>query len=56
MNFLHIFRAQNDHLVIGYQAKKFLNLGPVCALGMAAVNCQGILADFAKTLRRHILG
>ena len=48
MNFLDIFRAQNDRLVVGYlMVKEIFKF------------CQGILADFAKiakTLRLHILG
>jgi len=32
MNFLDIFRAQNDRLVVGYlMGKEILNFGPICA-------------------------
>ena len=53
LNFLDIFRAKNDRLVVGYlMGKEIFEFWPnLCQ--------QGILADFAKsakTLRLHILG
>ena len=62
VNFLDIFRAQNDRLVIGYligiinfEFRPNLCLWQLFKEG----NRQGILAGFAKsakTLRLHILG
>ena len=62
LNFLDIFWAQNNCLVIGYLMVKEIfefqpNLWPWQLLKEG--NRQGILADFAKsakTLRLHILG
>ena len=62
MNFLDIFRAQNDRLVIGYlMGKETFEFRPnLCPWQLFKEgNLQGILADFvksAKTLRLHILG
>ena len=62
MNFLDIFRAQNDRLVIGYlMGKEIFEFRPnLCPWQLFKEgNRQGILADFAKsakTLRLHILG
>ena len=62
MNFLDIFRAQNDRLVIGYlMSKEIFEFQPNLCLWQLFKegNHQGILADFeksAETLRLHILG
>ena len=62
MNFLDIFRAQNDGLVVGYHmGKEIFKFWPnLCPWQLFKEgNRQGILADFAKsakTLRLHILG
>ena len=62
MNFLDIFRAQNDCLVVGYlMGKEIFKFRPnLCPWQLFKEgNRQGILADFAKsakTLRLHILG
>ena len=62
MNFLDIFRAQNDRLVVGYlMGKEICKFWPnLCPWQLFKEgNRQGILADFAKiakTLRLHILG
>ena len=62
MDFLDIFRAQNDCLVVGYlMGKEIFEFWPnLCPWQLfKEVNRQGILADFAKsakTLRHHILG
>ena len=62
INFLDIFRAQNDRLVIGYLmgTEIFEFWHNLCLWQLFKKgNHQGILADFAKsakTLRLHILG
>ena len=62
MNFLDIFRAQNDRLVVGYlMSKEIFEFRPnLCTWQLFKEgNCQGIMADFAKsakTLRLYILG
>ena len=62
MNFLDIFRAENDCLVIGYlMGKEIFEFRPNLCLWQLFKegNHQGILADFAKnaqTLRLHIWG
>ena len=62
MNFLDIFRAQNDRLVVGYLiGKGMFEFRPNLGLWQLFKegNRQGILADYAKsdsTLRLHILG
>ena len=62
MNFLDIFRAQTDRLVIGYlMGKEIFEFRPNLCLWQLFKegNHQGILADFAKsakTLGLHILG
>ena len=62
MNFLDIFRAHNDRLVIGYlMGKEIFEFRPNLCLWQLFKegNRQGILADFAKsaqTLRLHIWG
>ena len=62
MNFLDIFRAQNDRLGIGYlMGKEIFEFWPnLCQWQLFKDgNHQGILADFAKsakTLILHILG
>ena len=52
MNFLDIFRAQNDRLVIGYlmDTKKFEFRPNLCLWQLFEEgNRQGIFADFAKS-------
>ena len=62
MNFLDIFRAQNDRLIVGYlMGKEIFEFRPNLSLWQLFKdgNRKGILADFAKsakTLRLHILG
>ena len=50
MNFLDIFRAQNDRLVVGYLMGK-----EIFAWGLRQLfkegNRQGILVDFAKSAK-----
>ena len=61
MNFLDIFRAQNDRLVVGYlMGKEIFEFRPnLCPWQLFKEgNCQGILANFAtsaKTLRLRTL-
>ena len=62
MNFLDIFRAQNDRLVIGYlMGKEIFEFRPNLCLWQLFKdgNFQGLLADFAKsakTSRLYIWG
>ena len=62
MNFLDIFRAHNDRLVVGYlMGKETFDFRPNLCLWQLFKdgNRKGILADFAKsakTLRLHIFG
>ena len=62
MNFLDIFRAQKNCLVVGYlMGKEIFEFRPNLCLWQLFKegNRQGISADFAKsanTLRLHILG
>ena len=62
MNFLDIFRAQNDRLVTGYlMGTDIFEIWPNLRPWQLSKrgNRQDILADFAqsaKTLRLHILG
>ena len=54
MNFLDIFRAQNYRLVIGYLMGKdiFEFQTNLCLWQLFKDgNCQGILADFAKSAK-----
>ena len=58
MNFLDIFRAQNDRLIVGYlMGKEIFKFRPNLCLWQLFKECnrQGILADFSKSAKTHIL-